>query len=65
MRGGKVRDLATVTTKAILMEHYNQRYSDLDDMPIKEVMFFLRLYEAKQVYEKQMMDKAKNKRGRR
>lgn len=58
------RDLAPLTTKSILMEHYHQRYSDLDDMPIKDVQFFLRLYEAKKVYEKQMIDKAKNKRGR-
>ena len=43
------------------MTEYHQRYEDLDDMPLCDVMFFLRLYENKIKYEKQEMDRAKNK----
>lgn len=65
MRGSSYPELATITAKAILMEVYNQRYSDLDDMSIVDVMFFLRLHESKEQYREQEMKKSQKGKGRR
>jgi len=48
------------------MEVYHQRYNDLDDMPIKDVLFLLRFHEARQQYEKQKIEQQQQKiKGRR
>jgi hypothetical protein len=61
VRGSSYAELGTITAKAILMEVYNQRYSDIDNMSIVDVMFFLRLHEANIQYQEQEIKKEKNK----
>lgn len=61
MRGSHYPDLDPQVTKAILMTEYHQRYEDLDDMPLYDVLFFLRLHENKVLYQEQEMKKAQNK----
>ncbi len=69
MRGGAFPELSSLVTKAIMMEVYHQQYSEIDDMPIKDVLFFLRFHEAKESYKEQLMQQEKAKinkaRGRR
>jgi len=41
------------------MEHYHQPYSEIDNIRLDDCMFFMCLKEAKDDYEKQLMDAAK------
>jgi hypothetical protein len=43
------------------MGRYNQPYSEIKDMPIKTVLFLLRLAEAEEFLQKKEMEKLKNK----
>lgn len=43
------------------MSHYNQPYSELKDIPLKRVMFYVSLYEAEQDYLEQEQEKLKAK----
>jgi len=50
--------------RAILMARFHQRYSDIDDMKYKDLIFFMRLLDAEDKYAEQKINEAKNK-GRR
>jgi hypothetical protein len=43
------------------MSRYNQQYSEIKDMPLKTILFMLRLAEAEDFYQKKEMEKMKNK----
>ena len=61
MRGKQYPELSNLVTKSVLMEVYHQRYEDLDKMPIKDVLFFLRFFEAKEQYKKQLIEQEQKK----
>lgn len=65
MRGRPFSDTNDYITEAILMARYNQPYSEIKDMPLRTILFMLRLAEAEDFYQKKEMEKMKNKgRGR-
>lgn len=61
MRGIPFKDTNIYVTQSILMSHYHQPYSEIDDIPYKTVEFLIRLYEAEKEYEKREMDKLTRK----
>jgi len=61
VRGGAFPELSSLVTKAVMMEVFHQQYSEIDDIPIKDILFFLRFYEAKESYKEQLMKQEKAK----
>ena len=49
------------TAKAIMMEHYHQQNSEIDNMSIEDVSFLLSLYFDKELYKKQKIEQNKNR----
>jgi len=47
--------------QAVLMEHYHQPYSEIDEIRLDDCMFFMCLKEAKSDYEQQLIDEANRK----
>lgn len=61
MRGRPFSDTNRYIAEATLMARYNQPYSEIKDMPLKTIMFMLRLAEAEDFYQKKEMEKLKSK----
>ena len=64
MRGSPADEYTDEMIEAILMSRYNQSFSEIQEMPLTKIMFFIRLAEAEDEYEKQELRKqqAKSKR---
>lgn len=65
MRGIPYPELSPMLTKAILMEVYHQRYEDIDNIPVKDAMFLLHYYDAREEYRNQLIKKEEEKLKRR
>lgn len=61
MRGRPFSETDRHVAESILMSRYNQSYSEIKDIPIKTILFILRLAEAEDLYQKKEMEKLKNK----
>lgn len=61
MRGIPFKDPDLYTTKAILMSHYHQPYSEIKDIPFKTVLFLINLYKSEAEYKDSEIKKIKSK----
>ena len=61
MRGINFPDTNRYVAESLLMKRYNQPYSEIKDMPLKTILFLIRLAEAEDMKTKADMDKAKAK----
>lgn len=57
MRGGEFPEFTPLIYKAEMMKIYHQSYDKIDDMSLKDIMFFIRYHEAKEEYKKQLTEK--------
>lgn len=49
-------EYAEEVAKSIMMSRYNQQYSEIDKIPSNDLLFFLRLVEAEEIYTKKKLD---------
>ena len=61
MRGKNYEVLNESVAKAMLMSRYHQPYSEIEKMPLRTVLFLLRLAEAEDAKMKADMKKNKRK----
>lgn len=61
VRGRGYRDTDLYVAQSILMSKYNQQYSEIDNIPLKTVLFLLNLTNSERQYEEAEMKKAKAK----
>lgn len=59
MRGSDAGAYTDQMIEAILMSRYNQQYSEIQEMPLSKILFFIRLAEAEDQLEKQEAEKQK------
>lgn len=50
-------DYTDKVAKSIMMSRYNQSYTEIEKIPYTDFLFFLRLVEAEEIYNKQETDK--------
>jgi len=50
-------DYTDKVAKSIMMSRYNQPYTEIEKIPYINLLFFLRLVEAEEIYNKQETDK--------
>ena len=61
MRGVSFRDTNLYLAQSVLMSKYNQQYSEIENIPLKTVMFLLHLANAEGQYQESEMKKAQAK----
>ena len=61
MRGVSFNDTNLYLAQSVLMSKYNQQYSEIENIPVKTVMFLLCLAEAEGQYQESEMKKAQAK----
>ena len=61
MRGVSFRDTDVYLAQSVLMSKYNQQYSEIENMPLKTVLFLLNLAYAEGQYQETEMKKTQAK----
>jgi hypothetical protein len=61
VRGVPFKSLNYNLIQAVMMEHYNQQYSEIDNIRMDDCMFLMSLKEAADDYQQQLMEEAKRK----
>jgi hypothetical protein len=61
VRGSQELDVNVEMIEAIMMSRYNQQFSELQNIPLRNMMFYVELYQAENQYIEQEQERETKK----